>query len=310
MTSPDIERLVRRLDALLDSFESHPDPHVREGVVELVVTLRQLHAEGLKRLTDLLGEDAERFDRALSDPLVANLLLLYDLVMIDERQRAEAALEELRPLARSHGGDLQLLGVDDGIVTIRLLGACEGCPSSMATLREGIARALEARLPGFQGLQVEGPALDADRGQAPPASGTSPIPGQPASFVPAEKILQLERRLREGHASSTEPAEGPPRRVNVAPLDKLPIGALYGTLVDNDPVLVLRDGDGLKAYRNACPDSILPLHLGSLEGGVILCPWHGCCFDGATGARLEEEGPPLETLEVGLTDGVVWVELH
>ncbi len=62
--------------------------------------------------------------------------------------RVASVLETLRPMAQSDGGDIELVDVDeDGIVTVRLLGACVGCPSSTMTLTMGIERNLKDQIP-------------------------------------------------------------------------------------------------------------------------------------------------------------------
>ena len=85
---------------------------------------------------------------------------------------------------------------------------------------------------------------------------------------------------------------------------------MIGRIVDGRPLLVLSlaAGGALRAYPNACPDSIRPLHLGELTDDVLRCPWHGCRFDAATGRRLEGPGSSLEPLPVEVRDGAVWVE--
>ena len=62
--------------------------------------------------------------------------------------RVEAVLDLIRPSVQEDGGDFELLEISkDGVVTIRFLGACIGCPSSEMTLRDGIARNLRSRIP-------------------------------------------------------------------------------------------------------------------------------------------------------------------
>ena len=58
-------------------------------------------------------------------------------------------LEKLRPFLLRDGGDCELVDVEDGIVKLRLLGACGTCPSSTITLKAGIERALLEEVPGF-----------------------------------------------------------------------------------------------------------------------------------------------------------------
>lgn len=64
------------------------------------------------------------------------------------RDRVLAVLEALRPMAQRDGGDIELVDVDEsGVVTVRLLGACVGCPSSSVTLTLGIERNLKDQIP-------------------------------------------------------------------------------------------------------------------------------------------------------------------
>jgi len=63
-----------------------------------------------------------------------------------ERQ-VQDALEELRPALRSDGGDVELVGIEDGVVRVRLLGACGGCPMAMMTLVGFVEERLKHRVP-------------------------------------------------------------------------------------------------------------------------------------------------------------------
>ncbi|MEE8353010.1 MAG: NifU family protein [Dehalococcoidales bacterium] len=63
------------------------------------------------------------------------------------KEKVEAALDEIRPTLQADGGDVELVGVDDGVVSVRLTGACAGCPMSTMTLKMGIERALRGRIP-------------------------------------------------------------------------------------------------------------------------------------------------------------------
>ncbi len=67
----------------------------------------------------------------------------------------QAALDYIRPAVQMDGGDLILLGVDEGVVNIQMVGACGGCPMSMMTLKTGIERILRARVPGVISVEAE-----------------------------------------------------------------------------------------------------------------------------------------------------------
>ena len=57
-------------------------------------------------------------------------------------------IEYIRPAVQADGGDIKLASVEDGVVNIEMLGACVGCPMSIATLKSGIERILKDKVPG------------------------------------------------------------------------------------------------------------------------------------------------------------------
>ena len=68
-------------------------------------------------------------------------------------EQVEEVLDKLRPFLLRDGGDVELVDVEDGIVKLRLLGACGTCPSSTITLKAGIERALLEEVPGFDEIE-------------------------------------------------------------------------------------------------------------------------------------------------------------
>jgi Fe-S cluster biogenesis protein NfuA len=63
------------------------------------------------------------------------------------RQKVEAVLDRIRPALMMDGGNVELVDVSEGVVTLRLLGACHGCPSATMTLQYGIEQALKEQIP-------------------------------------------------------------------------------------------------------------------------------------------------------------------
>jgi Fe-S cluster biogenesis protein NfuA len=57
------------------------------------------------------------------------------------------ALSEIRPLLKADGGDVELIDVEDGVVKVRLKGACGGCPMASLTLKNGIEKILKEQVP-------------------------------------------------------------------------------------------------------------------------------------------------------------------
>ena len=62
-------------------------------------------------------------------------------------ENVEKVLEQIRPSLQAEGGDVELVGVKDGVVSLRLAGACGGCPMATMTLKAGIERILKLKLP-------------------------------------------------------------------------------------------------------------------------------------------------------------------
>lgn len=69
------------------------------------------------------------------------------------REDVEGVLDKLRPFLLRDGGDVELVDVEEGVVKVRLMGACGSCPSSTITLKAGIERALLAEVPGVKELE-------------------------------------------------------------------------------------------------------------------------------------------------------------
>jgi len=63
------------------------------------------------------------------------------------KEKVEAALAKIRPALQADGGDVKLVGVEDGVVKVSLTGACAGCPMSTMTLKQGIERILKEEIP-------------------------------------------------------------------------------------------------------------------------------------------------------------------
>ncbi|HLU31865.1 MAG TPA: NifU family protein [Acidimicrobiia bacterium] len=66
----------------------------------------------------------------------------------------ESTLDYIRPAIQMDGGDIVLQNVDEGVVTLQMVGACGGCPLSMMTLKAGIERILKDRVPGVVSVEA------------------------------------------------------------------------------------------------------------------------------------------------------------
>lgn len=63
------------------------------------------------------------------------------------REKVEAAIDRVRPALQADGGDVELIEVKDGVVSVRLAGACGGCPMATMTLRNGVERIIKEEVP-------------------------------------------------------------------------------------------------------------------------------------------------------------------
>ncbi len=179
--------VMYRVGELAEALLSHPDPTVRDQVEELLDWIDAFHREGLGRLVEMIRSwRGEIFLESVArDDITGTFLATYDLgeVPDTETEAADAvaaALEEVRPYVESHGGTISVESIKDGVVKVRMLGSCDGCPSSTATLTVGVEQALREHWPNFRRLEVVDPDEEASgNGHAhEPAPATGPEPVQ------------------------------------------------------------------------------------------------------------------------------------
>ena len=154
------EELVERVQELLGSLDEIADPVAQMRVQELVGTVLELYGAGLERILGVLADAGEPAlpirDALLDDGIVASLLLIHGLYPVSLEERVVQALDSVRPFLASHGGNVQLISVEEGVVRLALEGSCNGCPSSAATLEHALREAIEAAAPDVLGLEVSG----------------------------------------------------------------------------------------------------------------------------------------------------------
>jgi Fe-S cluster biogenesis protein NfuA len=143
----EVRERVARVEESLARIEDDP------AALEAVQAVVELYGEALRRLVQNGAAGA-----ALDDELLRHLLLVHDLHPDDLESRVRNALAEVRPYLGSHGGDVELLGVEDGVARLRLEGTCNGCPSSTVTLKNAIEEALLRAAPDLERIETEGVA--------------------------------------------------------------------------------------------------------------------------------------------------------
>ena len=149
------------IERKLEELQTRADPRVFDQSVELLQLVNELYGDGLARVMDLANQHApELVDHLIADGLLASLLIANGLHPDDIHVRIARALDGVRPFLAGHGGDVELLGIDEhvGAVRLRLLGSCDGCPSSAVTLRTTVERAILDSAPEVVIIDVEQPS--------------------------------------------------------------------------------------------------------------------------------------------------------
>jgi Fe-S cluster biogenesis protein NfuA len=151
---------LERLELLLGEVERLASPVALAHTREIVQTLLDIHGVGLERLLEhatAAGEAGRQvLDACSRDDVVGGLLLLHGLHPLDVEARVRQALDGVRPYLRSHGGNVELLGLSDGVVRLRLVGSCHSCPSSAVTMKLTIEEAILGKAPEVVAVEVEG----------------------------------------------------------------------------------------------------------------------------------------------------------
>jgi Fe-S cluster biogenesis protein NfuA len=69
------------------------------------------------------------------------------------KEKVQEALNKIRPMLQADGGDVELVDVEEGVVKVRLQGACAGCPMSQMTLKNGIEKILKEQIPEVKSVE-------------------------------------------------------------------------------------------------------------------------------------------------------------
>ncbi len=260
----EFERRMAAVDELVQQVEAATDPVTRAASQELVRALMELHGAALERLLAIIGRHgaagATIVDQLTRDELVASLLLLYDLHPVDLETRVRGALEKTRPYLKSHGGNVELVGIEEtGTVRLRMQGSCHGCPSSAVTLKLAIEQAIYEAAPDVTAIVVDG------QSDAPAAA-----PG----------LVTLSSN-GHGRADSGDWRDVPELGPRVP-------GATRRVDLDGRPLLFCFVDESLYAYTARCPACEADLGPASLAGRVLACPGCGRAYDVVQAGRATD----------------------
>ncbi|WP_211879231.1 NifU family protein [Pseudarthrobacter albicanus] len=296
-----------RIGTLLDALGAG-GAVARGRAEDLVRQVTDLYGSGLERILEILDQqgklDGATLAALTSDDLVSSLLIIHGLHPQDLETRVAAALDSVRPYLGSHGGNVELMDIStEGVVRLRLLGTCQGCPSSAVTLKFAVEEAIESAAPEVTAIEV----VEEEKHAATPA------------LIPVDALLVRVNQLAAqdgGTAEESWQLHAGGSWEPVPEIARLEPGDVAGFLVDGYPVLACRTGQDVYAYRDYCPRCAGSMAGATLQralaapsgGGLLRCPGCRAHFDvRQAGACLEDKGLHLDPLPLLVRHGVMSV---
>lgn len=281
--APTLASLVHDLEALDALFATWEDE--RQGAVSAYRTaLENLHREAIRRLIAGLKQDGHALallKEALGDEVVYGVLRQLGLVKPSLQEKIETALDAVRPMLASHGGNVELVRLaPPDTVEVRFLGACDGCAASQLTFVAGVRKAIQEACPEILHV-VEAKGLAA----APATAGVRFL--SPFALGAADDGAWL-------------PAAG---------LAEIPLGGILRRVIAGRDLLLSRTGHGITCFTNACAHLALPIDEGEIADGVLTCRHHGFQYLLESGECLTAPTVQLEQHAVRLIDDRVEIRL-
>jgi Fe-S cluster biogenesis protein NfuA/nitrite reductase/ring-hydroxylating ferredoxin subunit len=279
------EELLERIQQLTAELDEQPDGRARQLAQELVSAVLAMYGDGLRRIVEVIGRSREAgatiLDELSQDGAVSSLLLIHDLYPASLEERVLEALDTVRPYMESHGGNVELVGLEDGIAKLALQGSCNGCAASRATLELAIKQALEEHAPDLEGLDVEGI--------------TDPVPVGNGNGNGGLELPMVHSGPSELPMADAEPS----RWVALDVGSEARPGQLRAVELEGVTLLLANVDGSLLAYRNSCAACGDRLDDGELDGGILCCARCGVQFDLPRAGRAVG-GEPLQLAPVPL----------
>ena len=168
--SEDFTERAKRLDAARARVDALPDG---DGTVarEYAEQLEALSAEVLRTIVGRLRADprgTELLYELVDDPGVCAALVKAGIIKATVAMRAVQVIEGVRPYITSHGGDIELVGIEGTVARVRLSGACSGCGASSITLKNVVSDALRRNVPEITAVEEVAPTALPDGAVALP----------------------------------------------------------------------------------------------------------------------------------------------
>ena len=171
----EFDAVLPRIAELAEALTSHEDAATAATAEELLDWIDVFHANGIGRVVEMIREwrGDILLESLAADPIASSLLDAYGLGsgadLESARVAVQAALAEVRPYLHSHGGDMEVMSIADGVVRLKLHGSCDGCTGADATIVDQVERALQAHWVDYRRVEIE--EMESEP-HPPPAAGT------------------------------------------------------------------------------------------------------------------------------------------
>jgi len=156
----DFQDDMQRIGGLVQQIDSIADPAVRAVTKDLVQSLMDLHGAALEKALDIVAEAGEPgmdiIGRLGRDSLVSSVLILYGLHPEDLETRVAKAVDRIRPQLRKQGCEVELLGVNEGAIRLRVQTGSHTCGSTAKTVQATLEGAVYDAAPDMSSLVIEG----------------------------------------------------------------------------------------------------------------------------------------------------------
>lgn len=281
----EFEQRAQAVDDALVAVETLDDDAAKV-VRDLKDAIEGFHRPGLVAIVRALRDDPrgkELLFQLVDDPSVRAVFALHGIIKADPMTRANQALVSVRPYLQSHGGDVELVRIEDGAAYVRLQGSCNGCSMSAVTLRDGVEEAL-VTLPEIDRVEV----LDDEPTTAfisVDSIGRKPAADPDAGWVRGPQVGEV--------------GEGAMLRFDVTGANEA------GEIAES--FVITNIAQKFAVFRNSCVHQGLTLDGGMIDDGMIICPWHGFKFEATTGECISAPGAQLTPVPSRIDDGHVWI---
>jgi Fe-S cluster biogenesis protein NfuA/nitrite reductase/ring-hydroxylating ferredoxin subunit len=217
------------------------------------------------------------------DNLVSSLLLLHGLHPLSLADRVQQALAKVRPYLQSHGGNVEVVSIVDGVVRLRLQGSCQSCPASSMTLKYAVEDAIYAVAPDVRTVMA------VSNEERPPV----------ASFIPLTELAMMDIPISD--AARWHEVQG---------LTALTERIVERRQVNGRSLLITRLNEHLYAYSDICPHCHQLLTSARVEGTALSCPHCSQSYDVIRAGRgLDKPDLHLEPFPLLVEQGRVKIAL-